>query len=98
MLVAGPVTVELGRTMEKQETEPGEGEWLAPWAGLGLTPNEIRAYEFALRDHLNLVVAQGSREEIERARIALGTVGAERLARHALAFPAPGTYATQLLR
>jgi hypothetical protein len=93
VLIVGPMAETLSATMEGRGAEPGSGQWLAPWASLGLTPNEIRSYEWALRDHLNLVVAQGSKEEIERARRALATVEPERLARHSLAIPTSGAYA-----
>ncbi|MGA2110862.1 MAG: hypothetical protein ABSG98_01785 [Anaerolineales bacterium] len=92
VLVVGPMAETLSITMGGRAAEPGSGQWLVPWASLGLTPNEIRSYEYALRDHLSLVVAQGSRDEIERARRALATVKPERLAR-SLALPTPGAYA-----
>jgi hypothetical protein len=93
VLIVGPMAETLRFSMDGHKAEAESGHWLDPWAALGLMPNEIASYERALRDRLNLVVAQGSKNEIEVARRPLAGADAAHPVRHTLAVPASGMYA-----
>ena len=76
LLVAGPLVTAIVSALESAVVVGGFSALGAALASIGIPNNSIVAYEASIRSGQFLMVAHGSADEVERAKVLLGSSGA----------------------
>lgn len=85
LVVMGPMVAWIVGALEGAVLGGGAGILAAALSSIGIPEDQVMKYELEVKAGKFLVLARGSEELVERARIALGTTGASQLTRHAAA-------------
>lgn len=75
MLVAGPLVTAIVGALESAAVVGGISALGAAFVSIGIPNNSIVQYEASIKSGQFLIVAHGSPEELERARVLLGSSG-----------------------
>lgn len=78
MLVAGPLVTAIVGALESAAVVGGISALGAAFVSIGIPNNSIVQYEASIKSGQFLIVAHGSPEELERARVLLGSSGASK--------------------
>ncbi len=83
LVVMGPLVAWIVGALEGAVLGGGVGVFAAALTSIGIPEDQVMRYELDVKAGKFLVLARGSAEVVERARIALDATGASQLTRHA---------------